>query len=107
MGRMEKIVKPFLSNTFILNRERRGKEEPNMNKAAEEQVPQISHFVRKLSSSGYPLIGYKDWLWSAGREHTFIKQWNCEGQCIRTLSHTDIIFSLCIWRDHLYSGSYQ
>lgn len=40
------------------------------------------------------------------RKPGIIKQWNCEGKCIRTLEgHKGKIVSLFIWRDCLYSGS--
>src|SRR4051794_19705200 len=83
--------------------------EPNMDEDT-KQTPQISHFIRKFDNSGHPLgnriIVHKDWLWSAGGLPAVIKQWNCEGKCIRTLEDTTGgIESLLGWRDCLYSGS--
>src|SRR5690348_3122546 len=70
-----------------------------------QHLPQITDYIRKLDSNGYRLIVYKDCLWSAKAFGKGIKQWNCEGKCIRTLrGPTYHITSLFIWRDCLYAG---
>src|SRR5690242_10948589 len=85
--------------------QREEKEEPNMDQV-KQQLPQIEHFIRKLDTFGSLLIVYKDWLYSTGGSSGVIKQWNCEGQCIRTLeSRTGTILYLFGRGDYLYSGS--
>src|SRR2546429_226586 len=70
----------------------------------------VDYFQKKYKLDfldGYCLVVHKDWMWSGG-SNGHIKQWNCEGKCIRLLKgHTNWIQCLFVWKDFLYSASYD
>src|SRR5438046_2621417 len=70
----------------------------------------ITSYLRKLDGHGFPahLSVFIDCLWSDKQLTGIIKQWNSDGKCIRTLlGHSSRIMCLFVWKDNLYSASYD
>src|SRR4051794_1289393 len=67
---------------------------------------QVTRYVRKLDSGGLWITVFKDYLFNVDGT-SIIKQWNSEGQCIRTMEIPNKeIFKLFVWRDCMYVISY-
>src|SRR5690349_782391 len=90
-----------------LVRAKRTKNIQQMEDTTELELPSIKEYIRKLEtdSNELCLATYKNFLFSGGSS-SIIQQWNCEGQCIRSLrGHKFRVSRLFVWKDHLYSGS--
>src|SRR5690348_3648644 len=74
-----------------------------------QKLPQIRDYIRKSDTiKSDRLILCNGYLWSAKNSRTIggkIRQWDCEGQCIRTLQvERGSIDCLLEWKDCLYIG---